>query len=94
MLMLGLRLLELTGAKDPKALEALVTALNVSPSAVNRDLLTYKNVLSKLAAAKELLREVFEREKRKAEEREAEKAAAKSSDAQPEPSEKKEEVLS
>eukprot|EP00884_Botryococcus_braunii_P016138 jgi/Botrbrau1/3207/Bobra.37_2s0037.1 len=55
------RLLELTGAKDPKALEALVTALNVPASAVNRDLLTYKNVLSKLAAAKELMREVFER---------------------------------
>lgn len=87
------RLLELTGAKDPKALEALVTALNVPASAVNRDLLTYKTILSKLAAAKELMREVFEREKRKTQEREAEKAA-KTSDAQPEPSEKKEEVLS
>ena len=36
------RLLELGGAKDPKALEGLVTALNVRTSAVNRDLLTYK----------------------------------------------------
>lgn len=36
------RLLELSGAKDPKALEGLVTSLNVRVVAVNRDLLTYK----------------------------------------------------
>ncbi len=89
---LGCRLLEVTGAKDPKALEALVTALGVPAAGVNRDLMTYKNILSKLAAAKELMREMFEREKRKAAEREAEKA--KGVDAQPESSEKKEEVLS
>ena len=48
------RLLELTGAKDPKALGSLVTALGVRQDMVNRDLLTYKGVLSKLSAAKEL----------------------------------------
>ena len=36
------RLLELSGAKDPKALETLVNSLNVRVVAVNRDLLTYK----------------------------------------------------
>lgn len=36
------RLLELSGAKDPKALETLVKSLNVRLAAVNRDLLTYK----------------------------------------------------
>lgn len=48
------RLLELTGAKDPKALGTLVSALGVRQDMVNRDLLTYKGVLSKLSAAKEL----------------------------------------
>lgn len=36
------RLLELTGAKEPAALERLVKSLNVKPEAVNRDLLMYK----------------------------------------------------
>ena len=36
------RLLELTGAKDPKALEALVRAVGAPPDSVNRDLMTYK----------------------------------------------------
>lgn len=36
------RLLELTGAKEPAALERLVKALNVKPEYVNRDLLMYK----------------------------------------------------
>jgi hypothetical protein len=36
------RLLELTGAKDPKALEALVRAVGAPPDNVNRDLMTYK----------------------------------------------------
>ena len=36
------RLLELTKAKDPKALEALVKSMNVSIESVNRDLTTYK----------------------------------------------------
>jgi hypothetical protein len=36
-----------------------------------------QGVLSKLSAAKELMKEMFEREKKKAAEREAEKAKAK-----------------
>lgn len=36
------RLLELTGAKDPKALETLVKSVGVRAELVNRDLLTYK----------------------------------------------------
>lgn len=47
------RLLELTGAKEPQALGNLVKAMNVRQDAVNRDLMTYKGVLSKLSAAKE-----------------------------------------
>lgn len=46
------RLLELTGAKEPAALEKLVKAVGVKPAAVNKDLLMYKGVLSKLSAAK------------------------------------------
>ncbi|KAK9823138.1 hypothetical protein WJX72_000536 [[Myrmecia] bisecta] len=69
------RLLELTGAKDPKALEALVRSMNVPLESVNRDLMTYKGVLSKLGAAKEMMRELVARERKKAAEREAEKKA-------------------
>lgn len=36
------RLLELTKAKDPKALEKLAGAMNVSLESINRDLTTYK----------------------------------------------------
>lgn len=39
-----------------------------------RDLLLYKGILSKLSAAKELLRDFLEREKKRQAEREAEKA--------------------
>jgi hypothetical protein len=46
------RLLELTGAKEPAALEKLVNAVGVKPASVNKDLLMYKGVLSKLSAAK------------------------------------------
>jgi len=67
------RLLELAGAKDPKALEGLCTATGVPVAAVTRDLNTYKAVLSKLAGAKELMRELLERERRKQAERLAEK---------------------
>lgn len=70
------RLLELSGAKDPKALEALAASLGVSQAAVARDLGTYKAVLSKLAAAKELMREMLDRERKKQAERLAEKAAS------------------
>jgi photosystem II biogenesis protein Psp29 len=69
------RLLELSGAKDPKALEQLASAMGVPQAAVARDLGTYKAVLSKLAAAKELMRELLERERKKQAERAAEKAA-------------------
>lgn len=68
------RLLELTGAKEPAALEKLVKAVGVKPESVNKDLLMYKGVLSKLSAAKELMRDYLEREKRKQAEREAAKA--------------------
>lgn len=70
------RLLELTGAKDPKALAGLVQAVGVRQDMVNRDLTTYKGVLSKLGAAKELAEEYIARERRKQAEREAEKKAA------------------
>jgi photosystem II biogenesis protein Psp29 len=69
------RLLELSGAKDPKALGALVSALGVPQERVNADLMTYKGILSKLQAAKEIMKEFIAREKKKAAEREAEKAA-------------------
>lgn len=69
------RLLELSGAKDPKALGALSASLGVPQASVARDLGTYKAVLSKLAASKELMRELLERERKKKAEREAEKAA-------------------
>lgn len=68
------RLLELTGGKDPKALESLVSAMDVSGESVNRDLMTYKGVLSKLSAAKDMMNEMLERERRKRAERDAEKA--------------------
>lgn len=68
------RLLELTGAKEPAALEKLVKAMGVRPDLVNKDLMTYKSVLSKMSVAKELMREFLEREKRKQAERAAEKA--------------------
>jgi hypothetical protein len=44
--------LELTGAKEPAALEKLVKAVGVKPASVNKDLLMYKGVLSKLSSAK------------------------------------------
>jgi len=69
------RILELAGAKDPKALGALVTSLGIPQERVNADLLTYKGVLSKLQAAKEIMKEFLEREKKTAAEREAAKAA-------------------
>lgn len=82
------RLLELVEARDPKALEGLVSDLGVKQESVNKDLLLYKSILSKMAAAKELLAEVYAREKRKAAEREAEKAGgASNNEAESEPKE-------
>jgi len=69
------RMLELAGATEPKALETLVTSLGVKMESVNRDLLMYKGVLSKMTAAKELMEEMMEREKKKQAERDAAKAA-------------------
>lgn len=69
------RLLEITGAKEPSALEELVKAVGVRPEAVNKDLMLYKGVLSKLSVAKELMKDFLEREKKKQAEREVEKAA-------------------
>ncbi|KAL4513587.1 hypothetical protein Ndes2526A_g07543 [Nannochloris sp. 'desiccata'] len=63
------RMLELAGGKDPKALGAVVAALGIPQERVNADLLTYKGVLSKLKAAKEIMKEFIEREKRKTAER-------------------------
>lgn len=75
------RLLEITGAKEPSALEELVKAVGVKPESVNRDLMLYKNNLAKLAAAKELMRDFLEREKKKQAEREADKAARAAAEA-------------
>jgi hypothetical protein len=69
------RLLELTGAKEPAALEKLVKAVGVRADLINKDLMLYKGILSKLGAAKELFRDFLEREKKKQAEREAAKAS-------------------
>ncbi|WCJ30610.1 photosystem II reaction center PSB29 protein [Euphorbia peplus] len=63
------RLLELSNATEPTILEKLCAALNVNKRSVDRDLDVYRNLLSKLVQAKELLREYVEREKKKQEER-------------------------
>lgn len=69
------RLLEITGAKEPSALEALVQGMGVRKDLVSKDLNLYKGVLSKLSVAKELMKDFMEREKKKQAEREAAKAA-------------------
>lgn len=69
------RMLELAGATEPKALETLVASLGVNIESVNRDLMMYKGVLSKMTAAKELMEEMMAREKKKQAERDAAKAA-------------------
>ncbi|KAM0059097.1 putative protein Thf1 [Helianthus debilis subsp. tardiflorus] len=63
------RLLELSNATDPTFLEKLCAALNINKKSVDRDLDVYRNLLSKLVQAKELLKEYVEREKKKREER-------------------------
>lgn len=72
------RLLELSGAREPAALEKLVSVVGVSMESVNKDLNLYKGILSKLSAAKELMQEFLEREKRKQAERDAAKTAKES----------------
>ncbi|KAM7270343.1 hypothetical protein ACFE04_029557 [Oxalis oulophora] len=80
------RVLELANATEPTVLEKLCAALNISKRSVDRDLDVYRNLLTKLVQAKELLNEYVEREKKKREERESEKAneAVKSCLGQPE----------
>ncbi|KAF5481187.1 hypothetical protein F2P56_001857 [Juglans regia] len=63
------RLLELANATEPTILEKLCEALNVNKRSVDRDLDVYRNLLSKLVQAKELLKEYMDREKKKREER-------------------------
>jgi len=81
------RLLEIKGATEPSALEALVKGVGVKQEAVSRDLTLYKGILSKLSVAKELMKDFLEREKKKQAEREEEKAAraAKEAAAQQQP---------
>lgn len=68
------RLLELANATDPTVLEKLCSALNINKPSVDRDLDVYRNLLSKLVQAKELLKEYVDREKKKREERSESKA--------------------
>ncbi|XP_050380489.1 protein THYLAKOID FORMATION1, chloroplastic [Argentina anserina] len=63
------RLLELANATEPTVLEKLCAALNIEKRSVDRDLDVYRNLLSKLVQAKELLKEYVAREKKKREER-------------------------
>nr|CAD1819316.1 unnamed protein product [Ananas comosus var. bracteatus] len=63
------RLLELANATEPSILEKLCAALNINKRSVDRDLDVYRNLLSKLVQAKELLKEYVDREKKKREER-------------------------
>ncbi|KAH6785566.1 hypothetical protein C2S51_038021 [Perilla frutescens var. frutescens] len=65
------RLLELSNATEPTILDKLCIALNVNKKSVDRDLDVYRNLLSKLVQAKELLKEYVDREKKKIEERAA-----------------------
>uniref|UniRef100_A0ACD5UMR8 Uncharacterized protein n=1 Tax=Avena sativa TaxID=4498 RepID=A0ACD5UMR8_AVESA len=63
------RLLELSNATEPTVLDKLCAALNINKKSVDRDLDVYRNLLSKLVQAKELLKEYVEREKKKRQER-------------------------
>ncbi|CAA0808625.1 Protein THYLAKOID FORMATION 1- chloroplastic [Striga hermonthica] len=55
------RLIELANATEPTVLDMLCAALNVNKKSVDRDLDVYRNLLSKLVQAKELLKEYVER---------------------------------
>ncbi|XP_073273054.1 protein THYLAKOID FORMATION1, chloroplastic-like [Primulina huaijiensis] len=70
------RLLELANATEPTVLEKLCVALNVNKKSVDRDLDVYRNLLTKLVQAKELLKEYVDREKKKIEARAAESQKA------------------
>merc|ERR1712118_317353 len=54
------RLLELASSTDPASLEKLAASLSVPLSKVTSDLATYKGVLSKMTAAKELMEELLQ----------------------------------
>ncbi|XP_002985488.2 protein THYLAKOID FORMATION 1, chloroplastic [Selaginella moellendorffii] len=69
------RLVERANASDPAVLEKLCNALNVSKMSVDRDLDVYRNLLTKLSQAKDLLKEYIDREKKKSAEREASKTS-------------------
>ncbi|KAL0916975.1 hypothetical protein M5K25_014531 [Dendrobium thyrsiflorum] len=63
------RLLELANAAEPSVLEKFCAALKINKRSVDRDLDVYRNLLSKLVQAKELLNEYVNLEKKKREER-------------------------
>ncbi|KAI3473494.1 hypothetical protein Pfo_031390 [Paulownia fortunei] len=69
------RLLESANATEPTILDKLCAALNINKKSVDRDLDVYRNLLSKLVQAKELLKEYVDREKKKIEERAASQKA-------------------
>ena len=75
------RMLELAGVMEPQALQSLSDAAGVPLSKVNADLNLYKGLLSKLSAAKELMAELLERDRKKTAERLAAKAAQAASPA-------------
>ncbi|KAL7185632.1 hypothetical protein ACSBR2_027557 [Camellia fascicularis] len=75
------RLLELANASEPTILEQLCAALNINKRSVDRDLDVYRNLLSKLVQAKELLKEyvdstvlAFKEKKKMAEREQSQKA--------------------
>lgn len=70
------RCLELAGITDPAALQQMVEGSKMGLPAVQKDLMTYKGLLSKLDSAKQLEIEYLARERKKRDEREAEKAEA------------------
>jgi len=78
------RLLELGQATDPESLKTMVEAMNLNLEKVQSDLLTYKNILSKMSKGKDLMEEMLVRERKKTAERLAEKEKAKAEDSTPE----------
>ncbi|KAL7216105.1 hypothetical protein ACSBR1_028114 [Camellia fascicularis] len=75
------RLLELANASEPTILEQLCATLNINKRSVDRDLDVYRNLLSKLVQAKELLKEyvdstvlAFKEKKKMAEREQSQKA--------------------
>ena len=77
------RVLELAQCTDPAALERVVNELGLKKDAVTRDLATYKGILSKLNAAKELMKEYLERERKQTAARLEAKAAKDEGSAPP-----------